>query len=287
MKKARNPIIKNIRYLCLVGVIALGLITIVGSNGDELGEGDGDTTSDEASDSDSASSGSGPWYFEVVVDCTACGGDEITKTFEAYETKEECQQADLQYIRPGACGSGPELCAPVLTTRFCFQDSSDGSGDASDGDDTTTDGTGGGSGDDLMWQNPPAGTKKNWQDAIDYCEELDEDGYNDWRLPTLSELRTLIRGCDNTVTGGLCEADDDCLDSTCIRTIVDCTCEADEGPDDGCYWDTDLDGPCDWRLYWSSSAVEDSEEYAFGICFDRAYVSNDFKHYEKNVRCVR
>lgn len=283
MKKARNPIIKNIRYLCLVGVIALGLITIVGSNGDE------DAISDEASDSDSASSESGPWYFEVVVDCTACGGDEETKTFGPYETKEECQQADFQYIRPGACGSGPELCVPGLTDRPCFQDSSDGSGDASDGDDTTTDGTGGGSGDALMWQNPPAGTKKNWQDAIDYCEELDEDGYNDWRLPTLSELRTLIRGCDNTVTGGLCQADDNCLDSSCIGTDTDCTCERDEGPDDGCYWDTDLDGPCDYSkgFYWSFSPVEDSEKYAWGVSFDRAYVSNDFKHYEKNVRCVR
>ena len=33
MKKARNGFIKNLRYLCLVGVIALGLMTIVGSNG--------------------------------------------------------------------------------------------------------------------------------------------------------------------------------------------------------------------------------------------------------------
>lgn len=39
MKKARNEFIKNLRYLCLIGVIALGLITIVGSNGGGDGEG--------------------------------------------------------------------------------------------------------------------------------------------------------------------------------------------------------------------------------------------------------
>ena len=35
MKKAGNMFFKNLRYICLVGVIALGLITIVGSNGDD------------------------------------------------------------------------------------------------------------------------------------------------------------------------------------------------------------------------------------------------------------
>lgn len=33
MKKARNGFIKNLRYLCLIGAAALGLMTIVASNG--------------------------------------------------------------------------------------------------------------------------------------------------------------------------------------------------------------------------------------------------------------
>lgn len=45
MKKARNGLMKNLRYICLIGVIALGLITIVGSNGgDEEDEANGGTT---------------------------------------------------------------------------------------------------------------------------------------------------------------------------------------------------------------------------------------------------
>jgi N-acetylneuraminic acid mutarotase len=43
--KTRNGFIKNLRYICLIGVIALGLITIVGSSGGGGGDGaDGSTT---------------------------------------------------------------------------------------------------------------------------------------------------------------------------------------------------------------------------------------------------
>lgn len=41
MKRARNRFVKNLRYLCLVGVITLGLISIVGSNGGGGGGGGG------------------------------------------------------------------------------------------------------------------------------------------------------------------------------------------------------------------------------------------------------
>lgn len=48
MTKARNGLIKNVPYLCLIGVIALGLMTIVGSNGSDVDEGGaaGDETSE-------------------------------------------------------------------------------------------------------------------------------------------------------------------------------------------------------------------------------------------------
>ena len=47
MKKPGNTFFKNLRYICFIGVIALGLITIVGSNGGD-GEGGGN---DEGGDS--------------------------------------------------------------------------------------------------------------------------------------------------------------------------------------------------------------------------------------------
>ena len=42
MKKSRNGFIKNLRYLCLIGVIVLGLMTIVATGGSGGGGGDGE-----------------------------------------------------------------------------------------------------------------------------------------------------------------------------------------------------------------------------------------------------
>jgi len=59
----------------------------------------------------------------------------------------------------------------------------------------------------LTWQNPPTKTRMNWQAAVDYCSSLTfaEGG---WRLPTIGELRTLIRGCVDTETSGNCGVND-------------------------------------------------------------------------------
>lgn len=60
MKNSATLFIKNLPYLCLIGVIALGLITIVGSNGDEDGAGTSttapSTTADTSSDTDTDTS---------------------------------------------------------------------------------------------------------------------------------------------------------------------------------------------------------------------------------------
>ena len=88
----------------------------------------------------------------------------------------------------------------------------------------------------LEWQNPPADGTMTWQEANDYCASLSLDGQGDWHLPTISELRALIRGCTATETGGICGVTDDCLsyedcgDSTCNG------CEPYQGPAAGCYW---------------------------------------------------
>ena len=46
----------------------------------------------------------------------------------------------------------------------------------------------------LEWQdnNETNSTQRTWQNAIDYCEALSLDTYNDWRLPNINELKTLI-----------------------------------------------------------------------------------------------
>jgi formylglycine-generating enzyme required for sulfatase activity len=44
----------------------------------------------------------------------------------------------------------------------------------------------------LMWQQDGPTTKKNWEQALAYCEGLTLGGYTDWRLPTPKELHSLV-----------------------------------------------------------------------------------------------
>ncbi len=40
----------------------------------------------------------------------------------------------------------------------------------------------------LMWQEIPIDGKMTWSEAMEYCENLELGGYDDWRLPTADEL---------------------------------------------------------------------------------------------------
>lgn len=51
------------------------------------------------------------------------------------------------------------------------------------GDGTVTDSKTG-----LMWQQIPSTSDYSWQEAVDYCENLELNGYDDWRMPSLKEL---------------------------------------------------------------------------------------------------
>ncbi len=55
------------------------------------------------------------------------------------------------------------------------------------GDETVTDTNTG-----LMWQKYDSASSTIWEDALLYCEELTLAGYNDWRLPNINELQSLV-----------------------------------------------------------------------------------------------
>lgn len=133
----------------------------------------------------------------------------------------------------------------------------------------------------LTWQNPPAQSTYNWKDAQAYCSKLELGGYSDWRLPTISELRSLIRGCPANQTGGSCRVTDSCRS----YKLCDENCPSCSYKEGRCYWPSEMQGKCSW--YWSSSPVEDLDDGAWDVSFNRGHVDNIDVLYGSHVRCVR
>ncbi|MCU0661510.1 MAG: DUF1566 domain-containing protein [Myxococcota bacterium] len=137
----------------------------------------------------------------------------------------------------------------------------------------------------LMWQSYPYWSGE-WEAAIAYCDALELGGYTDWSLPTISELRSLVRGCDATMTGGTCGVTDECLTDDCYNDSC-LGCQAFDGPGlDGCHWDVKLGGPC-W-VYWSSLSDVNSSDGAWYVEFEQGRVNTiDKDSTPGHARCVR
>lgn len=154
----------------------------------------------------------------------------------------------------------------------------------------------------LIWQKD-IGCLCFWPDAIDYCKNLELDGSSDWRLPTISDLRSLIRGCPATESGGACEVTASCLEYDCNNS--ECFgCDDGYSCSDyslGSYCPGELDcynpGYC-LAFFWSSSEITGSNDSAWGIDFFFARIlvgfttgaaTGEYKGdgYEGYVRCVR
>jgi len=118
------------------------------------------------------------------------------------------------------------------------------------GDGTVTDKSTG-----LMWQQKTAGSM-TWKEAISYCEGLSLGGHDDWRLPNINELQSLL---DYT---RFCPAIDT---SAFPDTLISST-------------------------YWSSTtnACEYSKTFfAWAVSFENGYIVPDYKLNNYYVRAVR
>ncbi len=136
----------------------------------------------------------------------------------------------------------------------------------------------------LCWEDPP-GASGGWASAIDRCEELESAGYTNWRLPTIDELKSLLRGCSSSE----CQVSDpDCVNAECVE-VPECEeCASNKGPgEDGCYWSADLSGQCDYDLYWSSSQDKRYETLAWALGFDDGEFDLKMTSRSHKVRCVR
>lgn len=107
------------------------------------------------------------------------------------------------------------------------------------GDGTVTDTSTG-----LMWQQETQGPM-NWESAINCCESLTLAGHDDWRLPNINELQSII-------------------DYSYYNPVIDYTVFPDTTS--SYYWASDiLDCHPDyaWRAYFGSGHVYDSHKSNF------------------------
>ncbi len=136
----------------------------------------------------------------------------------------------------------------------------------------------------IEWSNRSP-DKMDWPKAIDYCRNLNEGGHSDWRLPDIDELRTLIKNCPKTETGGECkwsEKNGILAEKRCFPVDTPCFCEEVEN-NRGYYSRLGDDD-----LLWSYSTDSFMTTKAWGVYFRRgAVVENDKLSERHYVRCVR
>jgi len=103
----------------------------------------------------------------------------------------------------------------------------------------------------LIWQQGSAGKPMNWYNAMSYCSGMSLASYKDWRLPAITELKTL-------------------LDLTQSPQKINHTYFPDTA---------------EW--YWSSTKYGYGDDYAWYVDFYDGLANRDRKLYPRYVRVVR
>ena len=105
----------------------------------------------------------------------------------------------------------------------------------------------------LIWQdNHDAKTiKRDWQGAKEYCQELTLAGYDDWRLPTIKELQSIV-------------------DIKRYKPAIKKTFKYVAS-----------------MYYWSSSKDVSDVKFAWGVYFGDGNTNGNTRSSECFVRCVR
>lgn len=115
----------------------------------------------------------------------------------------------------------------------------------------------------LMWQDDSFDRKRSWSGAKSFCSSLEYAGYNDWRLPDINELESII---DKSNTPAIKNG---------FKNVVD----IDTTP----YWSSS---------YWSSSSAgrsdyPDTAPLAWQVWFYNGRKYKYAQFIELYVRCVR
>ncbi len=145
----------------------------------------------------------------------------------------------------------------------------------------------------LIWSNINSKNIK-WAEAEKHCNDLTEGGFEDWRMPTISELRTLVQNCEKTATGGACNVTDECTSSNstanprcynvdlCTSTTSAYGIEFCGNKTDGSYSKLG-----DGALYlWSSTTSNDAGDSVWFIYFKNTNITAQKKTLTGRTRCV-
>jgi hypothetical protein len=137
----------------------------------------------------------------------------------------------------------------------------------------------------LCWEESASeGMTDGWS-AVTYCEDLSLAGYPDWRLPSVDDLRALVRGCGDTQTGGACTVEAGSPMEDCNEACEGCI--SGDGPaGGGCYWPAEIGGTCS-SWYWSDSKLPENATFVWNVHFEDAAVGFMHKENMGLVRCVR
>jgi hypothetical protein len=103
----------------------------------------------------------------------------------------------------------------------------------------------------LQWQDDATGSRMTWQSAIDHCEGLSLDSFDDWRLPNKNELISIVDYSKY----------DKAIDSHFQNTIS--------------------------SYYWSSSTSASYTYRAWYVSFSDGNTYDSNKNDSMSVRCVR
>ena len=117
----------------------------------------------------------------------------------------------------------------------------------------------------------------NWNSAKQYCENLTEGGYSDWRLPNIDELRTLIKNHSGTQSGGSCPISEKAGKLAWIDRTSDC-----DGRDGSSFSKL---GDTGW--FWSSSVRSGYSSLRWYVNFGYGGVDGNSVEGNLYVRCVR
>jgi hypothetical protein len=119
-------------------------------------------------------------------------------------------------------GGSPSVGCSLPTGTFDGTDNADG---------TITDSVTG-----LMWWVTGIELQQTLATATQICEDSTRSGFDDWRLPTAEEARTLAVGCPGTLLGGTCQVCDGSCTVDRDTCLTGCGgCDWDAGPNDGDY----------------------------------------------------